>query len=85
MAVLALSSGLGFDAVEATLVADTTLEHHITMVSLFGPGAPQKRYSLELIRKSPAGAGAVTSTATFDSFLRSMNRAHGQGSGIHFC
>lgn len=85
MAVLALSSGLGMDKVQATLIADTTLEHHITEVSLFGPGEPNTRYSLELIRKSPAGAGAVTSSATFDTFLASMIRATGQGTGLHFC
>ena len=85
MAVLALSSGLGMDKVQATLVADKSLEHHITEVSLFGPGEPNKRYSLELIRKSPAGAGAVTSSATFDTFLASMLKATGKGAGLHFC
>lgn len=85
MAVLALSSGLGMDLVEATLIADTRLEHHITEVSLYGSGSPDTRYSLELIRKSPAGVGAVTSSATFDSFLASMLRAQGRGVGLHFC
>ena len=85
MAVLALASGLGMDNVHATLIANPQLEHHITEVSLFGSGSPDKRYSLELIRKSPAGAGAVTSSATFDSFLSSMLKAYGKGSGIHFC
>ena len=85
MAVLALSSGLGFDALQAELVADTSLEHHITEVSLFGPGPVDKRFSLELVRKSPAGIGAVTSSATFDSFLRSLRGAHQKGTGIHFC
>ena len=85
MAVLALSSGLGMDNVQATLIADTSLEHHITEVSLYGAGAPDARYSLDLIRKSPAGAGAVTSSATFDTFLASMMRATGQGVGLHFC
>ena len=85
MAVLALSSGLGFDNLQAQLVADTTLEHHITEVSLFGPGTADKRFSLELVRKSPAGVGAVTSSATFDSFLRSLKAAHQKGTGIHFC
>jgi predicted dinucleotide-utilizing enzyme len=85
MAVLALSSGLGMDRVHATLIADPRLEHHITEVSLFGEGPPESRYSLDLIRRSPAGAGAVTSSATFDSFLASMVRAHGKGTGVHFC
>ena len=85
MAVLALSSGLGMDKVHATLIADRSLEHHITEVSLYGAGSPEERYSLELIRKSPAGAGSVTSSATFDTFLASMIRATGQGVGLHFC
>jgi len=85
MAVLALSSGIGMDNVQATLIANPNLNHHITEVSLYGPGSPEERFSLDLIRKSPAGAGAVTSSATFDTFLMSMLRAHGQKSGIHFC
>jgi aspartate dehydrogenase len=85
MAVLALSSGLGMDRVHATLIADPRLVHHITEVSLYGAGDTDTRYSLDLIRKSPAGAGAVTSSATFDSFLASMLRAHGKGTGMHFC
>ena len=85
MAVLALASGLGMDRLHATLIADATLEHHITEVSLYGSGEPHERYSLDLIRKSPAGAGAVTSSATFDSFLASMLRATGRGCGLHFC
>jgi hypothetical protein len=38
-----------------------------------------------LIRKAPAGAGAVTSTATLTTFATSMLNAHGRGSGVHFC
>ena len=84
MAVLAMASELGFDKVQATLIADSHLEHHITEVSLFGPIQNEQRYSLELIRKSPAGAGAVTSSATFYSFLRSMKQSQGAGAGVHF-
>ena len=56
MAVLAMASQLGFDSVEAALVADPSLEHHITEVSLLGPDTGGPRYSLDLIRTSPAGA-----------------------------
>jgi len=85
MAVLALASQLGFDAVRARLVADPSLEHHITSVRLLGhdDGGPQ--YSLDLIRKAPAGAGAVTSTATLTTFVTSMMGAHSRGAGVHFC
>ncbi|MEC7986883.1 MAG: aspartate dehydrogenase domain-containing protein [Myxococcota bacterium] len=84
MAVLAMASERGFDHVTATLIADTHLEHHITEVALFGPVQNGQRYSLELIRKSPAGAGAVTSSATFYSFLRSMKQSRKAGAGVHF-
>ena len=84
MAVLAMASELGFDTVEAGLVADPTLEHHITEVTLLGPATDGPRYSLELIRSSPAGAGAVTSTATLTSFFKSMLRAEGSGNGVYF-
>ena len=84
MAVLALSSELGFDTVQASLIADPSLEHHITEVGLYGPGSKAQRYSLELQRRSPAGAGAVTSTATLTTFLTSMLKAQGLGAGVHF-
>jgi aspartate dehydrogenase len=85
MAVLAMASQLGFDAVRASLVADPSLEHHITEVRLLGPETRGPRYSLELIRSSPAGAGAVTSSATLTTFATSMTSAGGRGSGVHFC
>jgi len=84
MAVLALSSGLGFDKVRATLIANPELEHHITELHLFGPENEGARYRLSLIRESPAGAGAVTSTATLKTFLTSMLTARDAGSGLHF-
>ena len=84
MAVLSMASECGFDHVQATLIADTNLEHHITEVSLLGPLRNGQRYSLDLIRKSPAGAGAVTSSATFHSFLRSMKQSKNAGPGVHF-
>ena len=84
MAVLAMASELGFDAVEAQLVANPALEHHITEVSLLGPQGEGPRYSLDLIRKSPAGAGAVTSTATLTSFLTSMILSKDEGDGVFF-
>jgi hypothetical protein len=83
MAVLALASQLGFDGVEACLVADPSLEHHITEVELLGPDTGGPRYSLLLRRTSPAGVGAITSTATLDTFLDSMIQAQGAGPGLH--
>ena len=85
MAVLALASQLGFDSVRARLVADPSLQHHITSVRLLGHDTGGPRYSLDLIRKAPAGAGAVTSTATLTTFATSMLGARDQGPGVHFC
>lgn len=85
MAVLALASGLGFDGVHATLVADPSLEHHVTEVELLGPDQGGPRFSLVLTRSSPAGAGAVTSTATLSSFVESVRRARGHDTGLHLC
>ena len=85
MAVLALASQLGFDSVRAKLVADPSLEHHITSVRLLGHDSGGPRYSLDLVRKAPAGAGAVTSIATLSTFAASMLGAHGRGAGVHFC
>jgi len=66
-------------------VADPSLEHHITEVRLLGPETGGPRYCLELIRSSPAGAGAVTSSATLTTFASSMTSARGRGAGVHFC
>jgi len=85
MAALAMASELGFDAIEARLLADPELEHHITEVVLLGPDTGGPRYSLELRRTSPAAVGAVSSTATLDTFLASTIAAVNQGDGIHFC
>jgi predicted dinucleotide-utilizing enzyme len=85
MAVLAMASELGFDAIEARLVADPSLEHHITEVVLLGPETGGPRYSLELCRSSPAAVGAVSSSATLDTFLSSTIAAHGCGDGVHYC
>ncbi len=85
MAVLALSSELGFDKVHAQLVADPSLEHHITELTLFGPETGGPRYSLSLTRNSPAGVGAVTSTATLTTFMNSMFLSQDRGDGVYFC
>ena len=85
MAVLAMAAGLSFDDVEATLVADPSLEHHITEVTLRGPDTGGPRFELYLRRSSPAGAGAVTSSATFDSFWKTLVDALEPGEGVKLC
>jgi aspartate dehydrogenase len=49
MAVLALSSEIGFDNVHARLIGNTELEHHITEVELLGPDGSGPQYSLSPI------------------------------------
>lgn len=85
MAVLAMATGLSFWEVEATLVADPSLEHHITEVTLRGPDDGKPRFELFLKRSSPAGAGAVTSSATFDSFWKTLLGALESGEGVKLC
>ena len=85
MAVLAMATGLSFEDVEATLVADPSLEHHITEVTLRGPDNGGPRFELFLKRSSPAGAGAVTSSATFDSFWKTLTGALTEGEGVKLC
>ena len=84
MAVFAMASRLGFDEIQAQLIADPTLEHHITAVALLGPDDGGPRYSLDLVRRSPAGPRAVTSTATLSSFAASMIRSCGGGDGVFY-
>ena len=85
MAVLALASGLGLDAVDARLVVDPKLDAHVVEASLEGPpNARGDRFRLDLTRTNPADPGAVTGSATYASFFASLLRAHGAGDGIHF-
>ena len=84
MAVFALASKIGFDDVEAILVADPSLDYHVIEIEIFGPSNAGKRFQLDIQRVSPAGAGAITSEATLSSFLDSMLLSHGAGPGLHF-
>ncbi|MBU52138.1 MAG: hypothetical protein CL920_25885 [Deltaproteobacteria bacterium] len=85
MAILALSSGLGFDKVKARLIAEPDLEYHITEVNLWGPKSEDSgRFCLEMKRINPAAKGAVTGNATYRSFWNSVRRCFDAGDGIHF-
>lgn len=85
MCVLAMASELGFDDVQAELVAVPGLGFHIVEVELCGPPREDgKQFRLELKRTNPAAIGAVTGTATYHSFWRSLQRAQGAGPGLHF-
>ncbi len=86
-AAVASGQGLGFDGTVGRLVADPALRdwHHVE-VEAEGPAlADGNRFAVETVRKNPAAPGVVTGTATFASFLSSIHRARGKGSGVHLC
>ncbi len=87
MAAAALAAHtLGFDGVQAVLVADRRLRSHDTTVEVLGsaPGS-ESPCSIITTRSNPAADGAVTGKATYASFFRSLMRAKGRGAGMHFC
>ena len=81
MACCALAAHtLGFDGVQARLVADPRLDAHIVEIDVQGAGG----FSVNTTRHNPAAPGAVTGNATYNSFLSSMLACHGRGRGLHF-
>ena len=61
-------------------------EWHIVEIELFGPTKPNgNRFSVKTVRCNPADPGVVTGSATYNSFLSSILRAHGKGAGVHLC
>ena len=85
MCVLAMASELGFDEVTAELVVVPDFGFHLVEVELRGPPRDDgKQFRLELKRTNPAAVGAVTGTATYASFWRSLQRAYGAGPGLHY-
>lgn len=85
MAVLALASGLGLDAVAAKIVVDPASTDHVVEVRVEGHPRPDgSRFTLDLKRTNPADPGAVTGSATYASFFASLLAANGAGDGIHF-
>lgn len=88
MAAAAMAAkNLGFDTVQARLVADRTLESHIIEIDVVGPapeGAdPSRPFRVQTMRYNPAAPGAVTGSATFGSFLSSLVRCRGMRGGVH--
>lgn len=77
---------LGFDNTTAVLVADDRLSAHIIVIDVTGPETPGfGAFHVRTERTNPAPPGAITGQQTFVSFLASLLRAHGRGSGFHFC
>lgn len=88
MACAALASGsqLGFDKVEALLVADKSLTAHVIEVEVIGPtNSSGDTFNVKTVRYNPAAQNAVTGSATYVSFVSSLEIAGGKGPGIHFC
>eukprot|EP00941_MAST-03F_sp_MAST-3F-sp1_P002736 g2736.t1 len=84
MACCALA-GLGFDKTEAKLCVDPDLKAHVIEIDVWGHPKPNGEvFHTRTVRYSPASVGAVTSSATYDSFVSSMLQSYGRGSGIHF-
>jgi hypothetical protein len=76
---------LGFDQTIGRLVADARLStHEIEVLALGPPNAAGQQFKLHIRRSSPAPVGAVTSKATYGSFLESVLKCHGLGPGVHF-
>lgn len=88
MAAAAIAANnLGLDKVIGRLVSDPNLpDWHIVEVEVFGPtNSLGNRFAVKTVRSNPADPGAVTGSATYNSFLSSIIRAQGKGSGVHLC
>lgn len=85
MAAAAIAGeNLGFDGTMARLVCDFSLNEHIVEIDVQGPAsADGQRFNVSTTRINPAQAGAVTGSATYGSFLSSLQRSGQLGNGIH--
>ena len=91
MAAAAMAApSLGFDGVQARLIADRRLESHVVTVEAVGPspgttddGVEAPPFRVVTTRDNPALPGAVTGSATFGSFLSSLLRARGHETGVY--
>uniref|UniRef100_A0A3Q1GFU3 Aspartate dehydrogenase domain-containing protein n=1 Tax=Acanthochromis polyacanthus TaxID=80966 RepID=A0A3Q1GFU3_9TELE len=70
MAAAALAAGmLGFTGVQGEIVSDTALsDYHVVEVEVSGPDG----FSVHTVRRNPAKLGAVTGSATYNSFWNSL-------------
>ncbi|XP_004071562.1 putative L-aspartate dehydrogenase [Oryzias latipes] len=83
MAAAAVAAGtLGFEGVLGEIVSDTTLkDYHVVEVEVTGPDG----FSVRTVRKNPAKPGAVTGSATYDSFWNSLLICKGHGGRVYLC
>ncbi|KAM6962511.1 aspartate dehydrogenase domain-containing protein [Aplochiton taeniatus] len=83
MATAALAAGtLGFDGVKGEIVSDTALmDYHVVEVEVTGLNG----FSVHTARKNPAKHGAVTGSATYNSFWSSLQVCKGHGGQLYLC
>ncbi|XP_069738847.1 aspartate dehydrogenase domain-containing protein [Phaenicophaeus curvirostris] len=87
MAVAAVAAPrLGFDGVQACLVADPSVpDCHIVEVEVTGVGDEGRALRVTSVRRNPASPGAVTGSATRDTFWDSLTACHGHGGCVQLC
>lgn len=83
MAAAAVAAGsLGFTGVQGEIVSDTALsDYHVVEVEVTGPNG----FSVHTVRKNPAKLGAVTGSATYNSFWNSLLVCKGHGGRVYLC
>ena len=89
MAAAAIAAhNLGFDKVTGCLISDPgLLDWHIVEIEVRGKKTKKGMcFETITIRKNPADPGAVTGSATYDSFCNSLLQARFcRGTGFHMC
>ncbi|XP_047214624.1 putative L-aspartate dehydrogenase isoform X1 [Girardinichthys multiradiatus] len=73
---------LGFTGVQGEIVSDTALKDvHVVEVEVTGPDG----FLVHMVRRNPAKLGAVTGSATYNSFWNSLLICRGHGSRVYLC
>ncbi|XP_056143289.1 aspartate dehydrogenase domain-containing protein [Lampris incognitus] len=83
MAAAAMAAGtLGFSGVRGEIVSDTALrDYHVVEVEVTGVNG----FSVRTVRRNPAQLGAVTGSATYNSFWSSLLVCKGHGGRVYLC
>ncbi|XP_045575752.1 putative L-aspartate dehydrogenase isoform X2 [Salmo salar] len=83
MAAAAIAAGtLGFAGVQGEIVSDTALsDYHVVEVEVTGANG----FTVNTVRRNPAKLGAVTGSATYNSFWSSLLVCKGHGGRVYLC